>query len=158
MASARNDCRALAFLDATYAQGYALASAGRLAAWLLDADDVGVMRIRPDGETVDLVSQHDIDEVGETWQLSDFPATRHLIESRQVGQAVAGDSHGDAAELAELDRSLVHGAHADAAKRALLEALISFAASTGSVVCGEGIEELADLRVLADLDATYAQG
>ena len=81
-----------------------LASAGQLAAWLLDADDVGVMKIRPDGETVDLVSQHDIQEVGETWRLSEFPATKHLIDTGQVGQVVAGDAQGDAAELAELDR------------------------------------------------------
>jgi diguanylate cyclase (GGDEF)-like protein len=81
-----------------------LASTGRLAARLLDADDVGVMKIRPDGETVDLVSQHDVSAVGETWRLPDFPATRHLIETGQVAQVVAGDPHGDPAELAELDR------------------------------------------------------
>ena len=154
------DLRVLAELDATYAQGYALArpaadwpellpgtaaavaervehgvrlaaaatgtwssrlaehadhlarvaeiaelhSAGRLAAALLDADDVGVMKIRPDGETVDVVSQHDVDEVGETWRLSDFPATRHLIETGQVGQVIAGDPYGHPAELVELER------------------------------------------------------
>ena len=81
-----------------------LSSAGRLAAWLLDADDVGVMKIRPDGETVDIVSDHDVEEVGETWRLSEFPATKHLIDTGQVGQVVAGDRHGDPAELAELDR------------------------------------------------------
>jgi hypothetical protein len=81
-----------------------LASSGRLAARLLDADDVAVMKLRPDRETVDLVSQHDVDAVGETWWLSDFPATRHLIDTGQVGQAVAGDPHGDPAELAELER------------------------------------------------------
>jgi GAF domain-containing protein len=81
-----------------------LHSAGRLAAALLDADDVGVMRIRPDGETVDVVSQHDVDEVGETWRLSEFPATKHLIDTGHVGQAVAGDPHGHPAELDELDR------------------------------------------------------
>jgi diguanylate cyclase (GGDEF)-like protein len=81
-----------------------LASTGRLAARLLDADDVGVMKIRADGETVDLVSQHDVDAVGETWRLSEFPATRHLIDTGQVGQVVAGDPHGDSAELAELER------------------------------------------------------
>jgi hypothetical protein len=81
-----------------------LHSAGRRAASLLDADDVGVMRIRADGETVDVVSQHDVDEVGETWRLSEFPATKHLIETGQVGQVVAGDAHGDPAELAELAR------------------------------------------------------
>jgi diguanylate cyclase (GGDEF)-like protein len=81
-----------------------LGSAGRLAAHLLDADDVGVMKIRADDDTVDLVSQHDVNEVGETWRLSEFPATRHLVDTGQVGQVVAGDRHGDPAELAELDR------------------------------------------------------
>ena len=81
-----------------------LASTGRLAAHLLDADDVGVMKIRVDNETVDLVSQHDVSAVGETWRLSEFPATRHLIETGQVGQVVAGDPQGDPAELDELAR------------------------------------------------------
>ena len=36
--------------------------------------------------------------------------------------------------------------------------MISFASTTGAAVCGEGVEDLADLRALADLDATYAQG
>ena len=94
---------------------------------------------------------------------------RRLAELRSRGARVALDDAGSgyaglqqlirvAPDILKLDRSLVHGAHADPAKQALLEALISFASSTGSVVCGEGIEELADLRVLADLDATYAQG
>jgi hypothetical protein len=52
----------------------------------------------------------------------------------------------------------VHGANGDPAKLALLEAMISFASSTGAAVCGEGVEDLDDLRALADLDATYAQG
>jgi diguanylate cyclase (GGDEF)-like protein len=63
-----------------------------------------------------------------------------------------------APDILKLDRSLVDGAHADPAKLALLEAMISFASSTGAAVCGEGIEDLADLRALAVLDATYAQG
>ena len=52
----------------------------------------------------------------------------------------------------------MHGAHSDPSRYALLEALVSFAATTGAAVCGEGVEDLDDLRALADLDATYAQG
>jgi diguanylate cyclase (GGDEF)-like protein len=63
-----------------------------------------------------------------------------------------------APDILKLDRSLVSGAHADPSRFALLEALASFAAETGSAVCGEGIEDLKDLQALADLDATYAQG
>jgi diguanylate cyclase (GGDEF)-like protein len=63
-----------------------------------------------------------------------------------------------APDILKLDRSLVRGAHADPSRFALLEALASFAADTGAAVCGEGIEDLADLQALADIDATYAQG
>jgi transcriptional regulator with GAF, ATPase, and Fis domain len=41
---------------------------------------------------------------------------------------------------------------------ALLEALARFASTTGAAVCGEGIETVAELRMLARADATYAQG
>jgi diguanylate cyclase (GGDEF)-like protein len=63
-----------------------------------------------------------------------------------------------APDILKIDRSLVHGAHSDASRYALLEALVSFAGTTGAAVCGEGVEDLDDLRALADLDATYAQG
>jgi hypothetical protein len=63
-----------------------------------------------------------------------------------------------APDILKVDRSLVNGAHSDPSRYALLEALVSFAGSTGAAVCGEGVEDLADLQALADLDATYAQG
>jgi diguanylate cyclase (GGDEF)-like protein len=63
-----------------------------------------------------------------------------------------------APDILKIDRSLVHGAHSDSSRYALLEALVSFAGTTGAAVCGEGVEDLADLQALADLDATYAQG
>jgi diguanylate cyclase (GGDEF)-like protein len=92
-----------------------------------------------------------------------------LAELRGRGARVALDDAGSgyaglqqvirvAPDILKIDRSLVHGAHADPSRYALLEALVSFAATTGAAVCGEGVEELADLRVLADVDATYAQG
>jgi diguanylate cyclase (GGDEF)-like protein len=63
-----------------------------------------------------------------------------------------------APDILKLDRTLVHGAHADGSRQALLEALIGFASSTGAAICAEGVEDLADLRALAALDVTYAQG
>ena len=50
------------------------------------------------------------------------------------------------------------GVHDDPHRFALLEALISFAATTRAAVCAEGVETLEDLAVLAGLDVTYAQG
>jgi diguanylate cyclase (GGDEF)-like protein len=92
-----------------------------------------------------------------------------LAELRARGARVALDDAGAgyaglqqlirvAPDILKIDRSLVRGAHADPSRFALLEALASFAADTGAAVCGEGIEDLADLAALADLDATYAQG
>jgi diguanylate cyclase (GGDEF)-like protein len=92
-----------------------------------------------------------------------------LAELRERGARVALDDAGAgyaglqqlirvAPDILKIDRSLVHGAHSDGSRYALLEALVSFAGTTGAAVCGEGVEDLADLRALADLDATYAQG
>jgi diguanylate cyclase (GGDEF)-like protein len=61
-------------------------------------------------------------------------------------------------EILKLDRSLIHGLHADASRIALLEALSRFAVTTGAAVCGEGIEQVEELRTLARFDVTYAQG
>ncbi len=63
-----------------------------------------------------------------------------------------------APDILKLDRALVHGAHADASRQALLEALIGFAGTTGAAVCAEGVEDLDDVRALVELDVTYAQG
>ena len=92
-----------------------------------------------------------------------------LAELRARGARVALDDAGAgyaglqqmiriAPDMLKLDRTLVHGAHADASRQALLEALIGFASSTGAAICAEGVEDLDDLRALVALDVTYAQG
>jgi diguanylate cyclase (GGDEF)-like protein len=100
---------------------------------------------------------------------ADAALEARLAELRERGARVALDDAGAgyaglqqlirvAPDILKIDRSLVHGAHSDSSRYALLEALISFAGTTGAAVCGEGVEDLDDLRALADLDATYAQG
>ena len=54
--------------------------------------------------------------------------------------------------------SLVAEVDTDPAKAALIDAFARFARGTGAVVCAEGIETAAELRVVADLDVTYGQG
>ena len=61
-------------------------------------------------------------------------------------------------DIVKLDRSLITDVEADRSKIALLEALARFASTTGASVCGEGIETVEELRALARLDTTYAQG
>ena len=92
-----------------------------------------------------------------------------LAELRRRGALIALDDAGAgyaglqqmiriAPDILKLDRTLVHGAHADGSRQALLEALIGFASSTGAAICAEGVEDLDDLRTLVALDVTYAQG
>lgn len=63
-----------------------------------------------------------------------------------------------APDVLKLDRSLVHRIHLDVTKSALVGALVTYARELGIAVCGEGVESLADLDRLAELDVTYAQG
>ena len=100
---------------------------------------------------------------------TDDELDRELARLRARGARIALDDAGNgyaglqqiiriAPDILKLDRSLVDGVHADPDRFALLEALISFSATTGAAVCAEGVETLDDLAVLAGLDVTYAQG
>ena len=122
------------------------------------------MDVLPDdlSDVVIELTEHELFSSGEALEA-------RLAELRARGARVALDDAGAgyaglqqlirvAPDILKIDRSLVHGAHSDASRYALLEALVTFAGTTGAAVCGEGVEDLADLRALADLDATYAQG
>jgi GAF domain-containing protein len=61
-------------------------------------------------------------------------------------------------DIIKLDRSLICDLAHDPAKVALAESLVRFSQRTGATVCGEGIEALDELVMLADLDMTYGQG
>ena len=72
-----------------------------------------------------------------------------LADLRRRGALIALDDAGAgyaglqqmiriAPDILKLDRTLVHGAHADGSRQALLEALIGFASSTGAAICAEG--------------------
>ncbi len=100
---------------------------------------------------------------------SDIALDAKLSDLRDRGARIAVDDAGAgyaglqqvvrvAPEILKIDRSLITGIDTDASKMALLEALARFASTTGAAVCGEGIETVAELRMLARADATYAQG
>lgn len=61
-------------------------------------------------------------------------------------------------DVVKLDRSLVTGASADAARSSLIGALVGFAAEVGMSVCAEGIEVQEDLDALIELGVTSGQG
>ncbi len=58
----------------------------------------------------------------------------------------------------KIDRSFVHGASSSDANRAIVEASIGIARKIGLRVVAEGIEDLVDWRLLAELGCDYAQG
>jgi hypothetical protein len=78
-----------------------LATAGRRAARLLGAEDVSLMWVVED--SLELLSDNK-DAPGQRWQLTEFPATRRLLDEHAPGQVVLGDSESDPDEVAELER------------------------------------------------------
>ena len=100
---------------------------------------------------------------------SDAALASQLDELRARGARIAVDDAGAGyaglqqlirvkPDIVKVDRSLVAGLEQDESKHAMLEALSRFAISTGASVCAEGIEEIAELRQLAQFDTTYGQG
>ena len=94
---------------------------------------------------------------------------RHLDPLRARGARIAVDDAGEGyaglqqvmsmrADIIKLDRALVADVHADPAKIALIGSLVHFARSTGASICAEGIETLAELRVLIHLGVATGQG
>ena len=123
-----------------------------------------VAAVLPD-DLSDLVIELTEDEVFS----SDIALDAKLSDLRDRGARIAVDDAGAgyaglqqvvrvAPEILKIDRSLITGIDDDESKMALLEALARFASTTGAAVCGEGIEKVAELRMLARADTTYAQG
>lgn len=93
----------------------------------------------------------------------------HVARLRRRGASIAVDDTGAGyagltrlmqlrPELIKLDRLLVAGLDHDDAKLSLVEALVRYARRVGSTIVAEGIETLAELEILADLDVTFGQG
>ncbi|MEA2418204.1 MAG: hypothetical protein QOE60_410, partial [Thermoleophilaceae bacterium] len=109
-------------------------------------------------------------EVTEQEAIVDLPGVERALDGfRRRGARIALDDAGVGyaglqelmrlrPDIIKLDRSLICDLPDDPAKVALAESLVRFAERTGAAVCGEGIEALDELVVLADLDMTYGQG
>ncbi len=113
-----------------------------------------------------------------TWELSEDAATQAALSSPGAWEALrplrarlalddVGGGWADLDRLAaalrngvrwvKVDRRVVHGAARDPAKRAVLRA-VSGLGVLGFEVVAEGVEDLADLAVLAACGVRYAQG
>lgn len=116
---------------------------------------------RLDGIVIEITETEHIPDVG--------PISAAIDELRARGAKLALDDAGSgyaglqhvirlAPDMIKLDRSLVDGVHADPGRAALIEAFVRFARESNATVCAEGIENLADLERVADLDVTLGQG
>jgi diguanylate cyclase (GGDEF)-like protein/PAS domain S-box-containing protein len=109
-------------------------------------------------------------EITENELIGDDVAEKDAIaEARSRGALLAVDDAGSGyaglkqllrlkPDLIKVDRELVDGVHRDLSKAALLEAFVSYASRLGAEVCAEGVEDLQDLDILAELGLAYAQG
>lgn len=73
-----------------------------------------------------------------------FASLRHILELRPT--------------YVKLDRTIVHGLHRDAARRALVAGMVHFAGETGAVVIAEGVEADGEARELLRLGVSLGQG
>jgi EAL domain-containing protein (putative c-di-GMP-specific phosphodiesterase class I) len=109
-------------------------------------------------------------EVTENELIPDHAAvTEMLTRLRRRGARIAVDDVGEGyaglqrvmeirPDVLKLDRALVTNVHREAAKAALVEAFVRFAARTGALVCAEGVELAEELSTLAQLDVSQVQG
>lgn len=61
-------------------------------------------------------------------------------------------------DIIKLDAGLVRDVDSNVAKQAMVEALVSFAARTSTMVIAEGVETEAELACVAEIGVTHAQG
>jgi diguanylate cyclase (GGDEF)-like protein/PAS domain S-box-containing protein len=109
-------------------------------------------------------------EVTENELASGDPAiTEALASLRERGARLAVDDVGAgyaglthvmrlAPDIIKLDRALTTAIHDDDVKGALVSSFVRYAREIEATVCGEGIETIAELSRLADLDVAYGQG
>jgi len=109
-------------------------------------------------------------EVTEHEAVTDPQALRSRLQSlRDRGARIALDDAGSGyaglqqllhvqPEIIKLDRSLVDGVDRDSERQAMVAALVGYARHAGALVCGEGVETLAEARTLAALGVDLGQG
>lgn len=109
-------------------------------------------------------------EMTETAVITDFDRSIAICKRlKGMGVKVALDDFGTGysslsylrrlpVDMIKIDRSFVTGIHAAAEKRAIVETILHLSAALNLEVIAEGVEELAELAVLRELDVPLVQG
>ena len=160
--------------------GYALEAKALAAAFATPGREPGTylaVNVSPSSLTVAEVQaalperlENIVIEVTENELASGDPAIAAAIANlRQRGARIAVDDAGSgyaglthvmrlAPDIIKLDRTLTTGIDGDPAKAALVSSFVRYARDIDATVLGEGIETLAELTRLAELDVAYGQG
>ena len=160
--------------------GYALEAKALAAAFAASGREPGTylaVNLSPSSLTVAEVQaalperlENIVIEITENELASGDPAIAAAIANlRQRGARIAVDDAGSgyaglthvmrlAPDIIKLDRTLTTGIDGDQAKAALVSSFVRYARDIDATVLGEGIETLAELTRLAELDVAYGQG
>ena len=92
--------------------------------------------------------------------LADLRARGARLAVDDTGAGYAGLTHVMRLQpdIIKLDRALTTGVDTDPAKAPLISSFVRYARDIDAAVCAEGVETLAELERLADLDVAYGQG
>ena len=92
--------------------------------------------------------------------LADLRARGARLAVDDTGAGYAGLTHVMRLQpdIIKLDRALTTGVDLDPAKAPLISSFVRYARDIDADVCAEGVETLAELERLADLDVAYGQG
>jgi EAL domain-containing protein (putative c-di-GMP-specific phosphodiesterase class I) len=114
-----------------------------------------------DRVTIEVTEQQAIPDVGGLKRrLGEFRAASFGVAVDDAGAGYASFSLIAALRptYIKLDREIVQGVAGDVAKRALVEAFVSFSRKIGALLIAEGIESVDDLAVLVATGVDYGQG
>lgn len=118
-------------------------------------------RVRPDEVVIEVTESRVVDDVAAALNVL------ARLRLRQIGLAIDdfGTGYSTLAQLRDfpfdelkIDRGFVHGAHADTALRAILEASLAMAGKLGLRAVAEGVEDDADWCFLRQRGCALAQG
>ena len=108
-------------------------------------------------------------EITEDSDIETFELTEVIADLRRRGARIAIDDAGSGyaglrrlnslqPDIVKLDRQLIHDIADRPEKAALVEAMVGYCRRTGSTLVAEGVETVAEVVMLADLDVAVGQG
>jgi EAL domain-containing protein (putative c-di-GMP-specific phosphodiesterase class I) len=120
-----------------------------------------LQEVPPDRIVLELTEHEAVDDLRRTRTAMKRLRRSHVsIALDDVGAGYAGLTQivRLSPDIVKLDRALIHGVAVDVVRQSLITAAVSFAASTGTQLIAEGVEDEVELQTLRRLGVRLAQG